>query len=102
MLEGNQHRGELSSGIAAAQPSANSMEMRAAVLQKDRSVTIDSVPVPKLLPRSVRVKVLAVQMAPYTTDVVSGAMNDLLRLFLRMCELRSDMDDTLHCRKAEL
>ncbi|CAK0786525.1 hypothetical protein CVIRNUC_009738 [Coccomyxa viridis] len=50
------------------------MEMRAAVLQKDRSVTIKSVPVPKLLPRSVRVKVLAVQMAPYTTDVVSGKL----------------------------
>ena len=67
------------------------MEMRAAVLQKDRSVTIKSVPVPKLLPRSVRVKVLAVQMAPYTTDVVSGATNDLLYHLLCMCDLRSDM-----------
>ena len=66
--------------------------MRAAVLQKDKSVTIKSVPVPKLLPRSVRVKVLAVQMAPYTTDVVSGATkNDLLYHLLCMCDLRSDM-----------
>ena len=62
--------------------------MQAAVLQKDRSLTVESVPIPKLLPRSVRVKMLAVQMAPYTTDVVSGKCNDLLHLLRPMCSLR--------------
>ena len=47
-------------------------EMRAAVLQSDRSLQVMTVPTPRLLPRSCIVKVLAVQMAPYTTDVVSG------------------------------
>ena len=78
---------------------ADSMDMRAAVLQKDRSVTVESVPLPKLLPRSVRVKVLAVQMAPYTTDVMSGKCNDL-HILLPMCDLRSVEIDSLYCRKA--
>ena len=76
------------------------MDMRAAVLQKDRSVTVESVPIPKLLPRSVRVKVLAVQMAPYTTDVVSGKGNDLLHLLSPMCDVKSVDIDSLCRRKA--
>ena len=79
---------------------ADSMDMRAAVLQKDRSLTVESVPVPKLLPRSVRVKLLAVQMAPYTTDVMSGKCNDLLHLLLPMCDLRSVEIASRYCRKA--
>lgn len=74
--------------------------MRAAVLQKDRSVTVQSVPIPTLLPRSVRVKVLAVQRAPYTTDVVSGKCHDLLHLLLPMCDLRSVAIDDSYFREA--
>ena len=47
-------------------------EMRAAALQNDGSLKVMTVPTPRLLPRSCIVKILAVQMAPYTTDVVSG------------------------------
>lgn len=46
--------------------------MRAAVLQKDRTLVVEDVPVPELLPGSAVVKVLAVQIANFATDVVSG------------------------------
>ena len=46
--------------------------MRAAVLQEDRSLETVSVPLPKLRARSVLVKVLAVQLPPFTAEVVSG------------------------------
>ena len=52
--------------------------MRAAVLQEDRSLEIASVPLPTLRARSVLVEVLAVQLPPFTAEVVSGKVRQLL------------------------
>ena len=46
--------------------------MRAAVLQEDRSLKVQTVPLPQLRARSVLVKVLAVQLPPFTVEVISG------------------------------
>ena len=46
--------------------------MRAAVLHTDRTLVVEDVPVPELLPGSAVVKVLAVQIANFATDVISG------------------------------
>lgn len=46
--------------------------MRGAVLQKDRSLVIEWLSVPHILPGSALVKVLAVQIAHFAPDVISG------------------------------
>lgn len=46
--------------------------MRAAVLQKDRSLIIENVPLPQLKPGAAVVKVLAVQVVNFAADVISG------------------------------
>ncbi|KAA6416415.1 MAG: hypothetical protein FRX49_13617 [Trebouxia sp. A1-2] len=48
--------------------------MRAVVLQSDRTLIVKQVPSPQLLPGSAIVEVLAVQVANFATDVISGAL----------------------------
>ena len=47
-------------------------EMRAAVLQKDRSLVVEKVPVPELLPRTAIVKLQAVFLPSFAAHVFSG------------------------------
>ena len=47
-------------------------KMRAAVLQKDRSLVVEKVPVPELLPRTAIVKLQAVFVSPFAANVFSG------------------------------
>lgn len=49
-------------------------DTRAAVLQQDRSLLLETVPAPQILPRSALIKVLAVQLTQYTTHVISGTL----------------------------
>lgn len=46
--------------------------MRAAVLQKDRTLTIEPVSLPQLKPGAAIVQVLAVQVVNFAADVISG------------------------------
>ena len=55
-------------------------EMRVAVLQKDRSLVVEKVPVPELLPRTAIVKLQAVFLSPFTANVFSGNLLHNLRV----------------------